>query len=196
VRSPPFVFRPARGPPLLNLPKDCKIMKKPRRQRLQYVSRAEAVGSAWPTAKRFANMEGAPLSSITGATTKGKRAEGGPPRFIKKKTLRTVVGDVSWSRLGRSGPGSIAVVKEETMGHIDILFREPRAAGDKSHPPRGKLLEAHFDQTFDVNVKGMCFTGAEALPPLQRPAVRFVPELFWVSNVARAFPGFTCLRRE
>jgi NAD(P)-dependent dehydrogenase (short-subunit alcohol dehydrogenase family) len=53
-----------------------------------------------------------------------------------------------------------AVVKEK-HGHIDILFAN---AGAGTIGPLAVATEAHFDQTFDVNVKGLFFTVQKALP--------------------------------
>jgi NAD(P)-dependent dehydrogenase (short-subunit alcohol dehydrogenase family) len=74
-----------------------------------------------------------------------------------KKNVTTVVGDVSrLEDLDRL----YAVVKEK-HGHIDILFAN---AGAGTIAPLEAATEAHFDQTFDVNVKGMFFTVQKALP--------------------------------
>lgn len=56
-----------------------------------------------------------------------------------------------------------AVVKEK-HGHIDILFAN---AGAGTIAPLAAATEAHFDQTFDVNVKGLFFTVQKALPLLR-----------------------------
>jgi NAD(P)-dependent dehydrogenase (short-subunit alcohol dehydrogenase family) len=53
-----------------------------------------------------------------------------------------------------------AKVKQQ-HGHIDILFAN---AGVAEHAPLGEITEAHFDQTFNVNVKGVLFTVQKALP--------------------------------
>ena len=53
-----------------------------------------------------------------------------------------------------------ASVKEK-HGHIDILFAN---AGAGTVAPLAAATEAHFDQTFDVNVKGLFFTVQKALP--------------------------------
>ncbi|MGH7997317.1 MAG: SDR family oxidoreductase, partial [Opitutaceae bacterium] len=53
-----------------------------------------------------------------------------------------------------------AVVKEK-HGHIDVLFAN---AGAGTIGPLAVATEAHFDQTFDVNVKGMFFSVQKALP--------------------------------
>lgn len=73
------------------------------------------------------------------------------------ENVTTVVGDVSrLDDLDRL----YAVVKEK-HGHIDILFAN---AGAGTVAPLEAASEAHFDQTFDVNVKGMFFTVQKALP--------------------------------
>jgi NAD(P)-dependent dehydrogenase (short-subunit alcohol dehydrogenase family) len=46
-------------------------------------------------------------------------------------------------------------------GRIDILFAN---AGLGEFLPLGAITEAHFDQTFDVNVRGTLFTVQKALP--------------------------------
>lgn len=53
-----------------------------------------------------------------------------------------------------------AVVKDR-MGRIDILVAN---AGLGEFMPLGQITEAHFDQTFGVNVKGTLFTVQKALP--------------------------------
>jgi NAD(P)-dependent dehydrogenase (short-subunit alcohol dehydrogenase family) len=76
---------------------------------------------------------------------------------IIKRNLTTVVGDVSrLEDLDRL----YAVVKEK-HGHIDVLFAN---AGAGTIAPLEAATEAHFDQTFDVNVKGLFFTVQKALP--------------------------------
>jgi NAD(P)-dependent dehydrogenase (short-subunit alcohol dehydrogenase family) len=67
-----------------------------------------------------------------------------------------VVGDVSrLEDLDRL----YAVVKEK-HGHIDVLFAN---AGAGTIAPLAVATEAHFDQTFDMNVKGLFFTVQKAL---------------------------------
>ncbi len=53
-----------------------------------------------------------------------------------------------------------AAVKAE-RGGLDILFAN---AGTGSLAPLGEITPEHFDQTFDVNVKGLVFTVQKALP--------------------------------
>jgi len=53
-----------------------------------------------------------------------------------------------------------AVVQRE-KGRLDVLFAN---AGLGEFAPLGQITEAHFDKTFDVNVKGTVFTVQKALP--------------------------------
>ncbi len=55
-----------------------------------------------------------------------------------------------------------ATVKQQ-KGRIDILFAN---AGLGDFAPLGSITEAHYDKTFDVNVKGVLFTVQKALPLL------------------------------
>jgi NAD(P)-dependent dehydrogenase (short-subunit alcohol dehydrogenase family) len=52
---------------------------------------------------------------------------------------------------------------EQEKGHLDVVFAN---AGVGEAAPLGSITEAHFDKTFDINVKGMLFTVQEALPLL------------------------------
>jgi NAD(P)-dependent dehydrogenase (short-subunit alcohol dehydrogenase family) len=56
-----------------------------------------------------------------------------------------------------------ATVKQH-HDRIDILFAN---AGGGELAPLGAITEAHFDQTFNANVKGLLFTVQKALPLLQ-----------------------------
>jgi NAD(P)-dependent dehydrogenase (short-subunit alcohol dehydrogenase family) len=51
-------------------------------------------------------------------------------------------------------------VKKE-KGHIDILFA---SAGTGEFAPIGQITEKHFDDTFNLNVRGTLFTVQKALP--------------------------------
>ena len=53
---------------------------------------------------------------------------------------------------------------KQQKGRIDILFAN---AGLGEFAPLGAITEAHFDKTFNVNVKGLLFTVQKALPLLQ-----------------------------
>ena len=108
-------------------------------------------GIGLATAKRFVE-EGAHVV-ITGRREKELKQAAASI----KKNVTTVVGDVSrLEDLDRI----FAVVKEK-HGHIDILFAN---AGAGTIAPLAVATEAHFDQTFDVNVKGTFFTVQKALP--------------------------------
>ncbi len=108
-------------------------------------------GIGLATAKRFVE-EGAHVV-ITGRREKELKEAAA---FIKRN-VTTVVGDVSrLEDLDRL----YAVVKEK-HGHIDVLFAN---AGAGTLAPLAVATEAHFDKTFDVNVKGLFFTVQKALP--------------------------------
>ena len=55
------------------------------------------------------------------------------------------------------------VVKDQ-KGHIDILFAN---AGIIQFAPLGEISEKHFDQIFDIDVKGLLFTVQKALSIFQ-----------------------------
>jgi NAD(P)-dependent dehydrogenase (short-subunit alcohol dehydrogenase family) len=55
-----------------------------------------------------------------------------------------------------------ATVKHQ-KGRVDILFAN---AGGGEFAPLGQITEAHFDKTFNINVKGLVFTVQKALPLL------------------------------
>ncbi len=108
-------------------------------------------GIGLATAKRFIE-EGAHVV-ITGRREKELKEAAA----VLGENVTTVVGDVSrLEDLDRL----YAVVKEK-HGHVDILFAN---AGAGTVAPLEAASEAHFDQTFDVNVKGLFFTVQKALP--------------------------------
>src|ERR1700748_901308 len=108
-------------------------------------------GIGLATAKRFVD-EGAHVV-ITGRREKELKEAAASI----KTNVTTVVSDVSrLEDLDRL----YAVVKEK-HGHIDILFAN---AGAGTIAPLVVATEAHFDQTFDVNVKGVFFTVQKDLP--------------------------------
>ena len=55
-----------------------------------------------------------------------------------------------------------AQIKQE-KGRLDILFAN---AGVAKYAPLGKITEELYDNTFDINVKGLLFTVQKALPLL------------------------------
>jgi NAD(P)-dependent dehydrogenase (short-subunit alcohol dehydrogenase family) len=108
-------------------------------------------GIGLATAKRFVE-EGAHVV-ITGRREKDLKEAAA----LIGRNVTTVAGDVSrLEDLDRL----YAVVKEK-HGHIDVLFAN---AGAGTVAPLAVATETHFDQTFDVNVKGMFFTIQKALP--------------------------------
>jgi len=132
-------------------------------------------GIGLATAKRFVE-EGAHVV-ITGRREKELKDAAA---FIEKN-VTTVTGDVSrLEDLDRL----YAVVKEK-HGHVDILFAN---AGAGTIAPLEVATEAHFDQTFDVNVKGMFFTVQKALPLFKSSGSIILTSS--VSNV-KGLPGFT-----
>jgi len=132
-------------------------------------------GIGLATAKRLVD-EGAHVV-ITGRREKELKEAA---TFIKRN-VTTVVGDVSrLEDLDRL----YAVVKEK-HGHIDILFAN---AGAGTVAPLAAATEAHFDQTFDVNVKGLFFTVQKALPLFKDGGSIILNSS--VSNVL-GLPGFT-----
>lgn len=132
-------------------------------------------GIGLAAAKRFVD-EGAHVV-ITGRREKALNEAA----TLIKKNVTTVVGDVSrLEDLDRL----YAVVKEK-HGHIDILLAN---AGAGTVAPLAVATEAHFDQTFDVNVKGTFFTVQKALPLLKDGGSIILTSS--VSNVL-GLPGFT-----
>jgi NAD(P)-dependent dehydrogenase (short-subunit alcohol dehydrogenase family) len=108
-------------------------------------------GMGLATAKRFVE-EGAYVV-ITGRREKELKEAAA----LIGRNVTTVVGDVTrLEDLDRL----FAVVKEK-HGHIDILFAN---AGWGEVAPLETATEAHFDKTFDLNVKGTFFTAQKALP--------------------------------
>jgi NAD(P)-dependent dehydrogenase (short-subunit alcohol dehydrogenase family) len=108
-------------------------------------------GIGLATAKRFIE-EGAHVV-ITGRREK----ELSEAAAVLGGNVTTVAGDVS--RL--EDLDLLYTVVKEKHGHVDILFAN---AGAGTVAPLEAASEAHFDQTFDVNVKGLFFTVQKALP--------------------------------
>ena len=57
-----------------------------------------------------------------------------------------------------------ATVKAE-RGNVDVLFAN---AGTGAFAPFGQITPVHYDQIFDVNVRGLVFTVQKALPLMRR----------------------------
>ena len=132
-------------------------------------------GIGLATARRFVE-EGAHVV-ITGR----RKKELQDAAALIGRNVTTVMGDVSrLDDLDRL----YAVVKEK-HGHIDILFAN---AGAGTIAPLEAATEAHFDQTFDVNVKGLFFTVQKALPLFRDGGSIILTSS--VSNVM-GLPGFS-----
>jgi NAD(P)-dependent dehydrogenase (short-subunit alcohol dehydrogenase family) len=108
-------------------------------------------GIGLATAQRLAN-EGAYVF-ITGR----RQAELDAAVKLIGKNVTAVQGDVS--NLADLD-GLYAKVKQQ-KGRIDILFAN---AGGGEFAPLGAITEAHYDKTFNANVKGLLFTVQKALP--------------------------------
>lgn len=113
-------------------------------------------GIGLATAQRFA-AEGAHVY-LTGrrqaeldAAVKGIREAGGNATGVRSDSTRLDELDALYAR-----------IKEE-QGRLDVLFVN---AGGGSMLPLGNITEAHYDDTFDRNVKGVLFTVQKALPLL------------------------------
>ena len=132
-------------------------------------------GIGLATAKRFVE-EGAHVV-ITGRREKELKEAAA---FIGRN-VTTVAGDVS--RL--EDLDRLYAVVREKHGHIDILFAN---AGAGTVAPLAVATEAHFDQTFDVNVKGMFFSVQKALPLFKDGGSIILTSS--VSNV-KGLPAFT-----
>ena len=132
-------------------------------------------GIGLATAKRFVE-EGAQVV-ITGRREKELTEAAA---FIKSN-VTAFAGDVSrLEDLDRL----YAVVKEK-HGRIDVLFAN---AGAGTIAPLEAATEKHFDQTFDVNVKGTFFTVQKALPLFKDGGSIILTSS--VSNVL-GLPGFS-----
>ena len=132
-------------------------------------------GIGLATARRFVE-EGAHVV-ITGRreTELKKAAE------LIGRNVTTFTGDVS--RL--DDLDRLYQVVKEKHGHIDILFAN---AGAGTIAPLPAATEAHFDQTFDVNVKGLFFSVQKALPLFKDGGSIILTSS--VSNVL-GLPGFS-----
>ncbi|WP_322077634.1 SDR family NAD(P)-dependent oxidoreductase [Burkholderia cepacia] len=117
-------------------------------------------GIGLATAQRFA-AEGAHVY-LTGrrqaeldAAVQGIREAGGKATGVRSDSTRLDELDALYAQ-----------IKEEE-GHLDVLFVN---AGGGSMLPLGSITEAHYDDTFDRNVKGVLFTVQKALPLLAEGA--------------------------
>ncbi|CAF1492169.1 unnamed protein product [Adineta steineri] len=115
-----------------------------------------SAGIGFATAQRFL-AEGAAHVFITG------RRQEALDEAIKKldnKNVTAVQGDTSsLADLDRL----YDVIKKKT-GHLDILFAN---AGIAEFSPLGSITEKHFDDIYNINVKGVLFQVQKALPILK-----------------------------
>ena len=80
------------------------------------------------------------------------------------KAVKTIGSNVTAVRADASNLADLdrlfAQIKKE-KGRIDVVFAN---AGGGSFAPIGSITEEQFDQTFNLNVKGLLFTVQKALP--------------------------------
>ena len=79
------------------------------------------------------------------------------------------------------------VVREEA-GQLDVLLAN---AGGGEFAPLGAITEAHYDRTFDINVKGTLFTVQKALPLLRDGASVILTGSTAASTGAPAFSVYS-----
>jgi NAD(P)-dependent dehydrogenase (short-subunit alcohol dehydrogenase family) len=114
-----------------------------------------SLGIGLATARRFV-LEGAYVY-ITGRSPRELDAA---VRQIGKN-VTAIQGDISQlADLDRL----YATVRRQ-HGHIDVVFAN--AGIGEEFGPLGEISEAHFDNMFNINVKGLLFTVQKALPLLQ-----------------------------
>jgi NAD(P)-dependent dehydrogenase (short-subunit alcohol dehydrogenase family) len=104
---------------------------------------------------------------------------GAAKRFIEEGAFVYIFGrrqDVLDAALAKLGPNARAVRGSVTdLADLDRLFATVKAerggldivfanAGTGSFAPLGEITAEHYDQIFDVNVKGLVFTVQKALP--------------------------------
>lgn len=110
-------------------------------------------------------------SSGIGLATAKLFAQRGATVYItgrRQKELDEAVRDIGRQTTGIQGDvsrladiGRVYQIIREQKGKLDILFAN---AGIGEFAPLGQIEEEHFDNTFDVNVKGTLFTVQGALP--------------------------------
>jgi NAD(P)-dependent dehydrogenase (short-subunit alcohol dehydrogenase family) len=116
-------------------------------------------------------------SSGIGLATARRFATEGAYVFItgrRQAPLDAAVAEIGASAFGIRGDVSqladldrIYEAIRERKGRLDVLFAN---AGGGAIAPLGEITEAHFDATFDTNVRGLLFTVQKALPLMQNGA--------------------------
>jgi len=112
-----------------------------------------STGIGFATAQQFI-AEGAAHVFITG------RRQEALDEAVKKlggKNVTAVQGDTS----NLADIDKLYDVIKKQKGHLDIIFAN---AGGGEFAPLGSITEKHFDDTFNINVKGVLFTIQKALP--------------------------------
>jgi NAD(P)-dependent dehydrogenase (short-subunit alcohol dehydrogenase family) len=112
-----------------------------------------STGIGFATAQRFI-AEGATHVFITG---RRQEALDEAVKQLGGKNVTAVQGDTS----DLADLDKLYSVIKKQAGHLDILFAN---AGGGEFAPLGSITEKHFDDTFNVNVKGVLFTVQKALP--------------------------------
>ena len=113
-------------------------------------------------------------NSGIGLATAQRFADEGAHVFItgrRKEELEQAVKQIGHGAVGVQGDVAkmadldrlYATVKQQ-QGRIDVLFAN---AGGGEMAPLGSITEAHYDQIFNTNVKGLLFTVQKALPLFQ-----------------------------
>ncbi len=112
-------------------------------------------------------------SGIGLATAKRFAAEGASVYITgrRQQALDTAVREIGQQATGIQGDVSqladldrLYTQVRQRHARIDVLFAN---AGVGEHAALGEITEAHYDNTFNVNVKGMLFTVQKALPLLK-----------------------------
>jgi NAD(P)-dependent dehydrogenase (short-subunit alcohol dehydrogenase family) len=112
-------------------------------------------------------------SGIGLATARRFAAEGATVYITgrRQQTLDTAVREIGQQATGIQGDVSqladldrLYAQVRQRHASIDVLFAN---AGVGEHAALGEITEAHYDNTFNVNVKGMLFTVQKALPLLK-----------------------------
>src|SRR5580765_285553 len=128
-------------------------------------------------------------SGIGLATAKLFRTEGakvvisGRNQKALDEAVNAIGGDVLGVRADVSKPDDIQrlfTTVAEKWGKIDVLFAN---AGVGKFLPVADATESHFDEIFDVNVRGLFFTVQKALPHLMTDPQSSSTPPWWTSSV-------------
>ncbi|CAF3894390.1 unnamed protein product [Adineta steineri] len=115
-----------------------------------------SAGIGFATAQRFI-AEGAAHVFITG---RRQEALDEAVKKLDNKNVTAVQGDTS----NLADLDKLYDIIKKKTGHLDILFAN---AGVAEFAPLGSITEKHFDDVFNINVKGVLFQVQKALPILK-----------------------------